>query len=304
MANPVNLRQSHKLELIGRLATGIAHEIHSPVQYVSDNMRFLDDAFGRLSALVSKCLELGDGPAPPAGDGRDRPSGATAAEAADLALLIREIPAAIRQSRQGVDRIARIVRTIGQFSHPGGEYKEAADLNQIVEGAVAISRSEWLPAADMVTDLTGDLPEVTCLPADLSQVLLNLVINAVHAIQEKTCGSSKKGAITISTRRDGGWAEIRVRDTGAGIPQAIRDRVFDPFFTTKKIGAGTGQGLSIARSVVVEKHGGSITFESDQGGTTFLVRIPIQPDPLTGADDRRGAADRPLETGVLDAGGA
>jgi signal transduction histidine kinase len=269
---------TQKLELIGQLAAGIAHEIHSPVQYLSDNMRFLDDAFGRLSVLLAKHL------AADAHGGASFAGGCGAAdggEASDLALLIKEIPAAIRESQEGLDHIARIVRTVRQVSHPGDDSKEAANLNRIVRGAVALSRSQWLPVAEVVTGLADDLPEVVCLPADLTQVFLNLLINAVHAIQEKNGGAGAKGIITITTRRDGDWAEIRVRDTGTGIDESIRDKVFEPFFTTKKLGAGTGQGLSITRAIVVARHGGSVCFETDAAGTTFIVRIPIDPQRIT-----------------------
>ena len=165
------------------------------------------------------------------------------------------------------------------FSHPGVEEKTAIDINQAIESTVTISRNEWKYVAEMETDLDRDLPPVLCLAGELNQVILNLIVNASHAIADVVGdGSGGKGTITIGTRRDGDWVEIRVTDTGAGIPEGIRSRIFDPFFTTKQVGRGTGQGLSIAHSVVVDRHGGEISFETETGkGTSFLIRLPLDP---------------------------
>lgn len=273
------LAQAQKLESIGQLAAGIAHEINTPTQYIGDNIRFLRDAMSDLNPLLQNCFQLEsvlgdrDALAELAADI------AAAAEAADLGYLLDEIPKAICQSLEGVERVTKIVRSMKEFSHPGSEEKQAVDLNRALESTLTVSRNEWKYVADVVTRFDPDLPPVTCLPADLNQVFLNLIINAAHAIEAKRGGrEGPKGTITVSTRRDGPWAEVVVRDTGTGIPQAIWGKIFDPFFTTKKVGRGTGQGLAIARAIVVERHGGTITFQTEEGvGTAFVVRIPIDP---------------------------
>jgi signal transduction histidine kinase len=205
--------------------------------------------------------------------------------------LTAEIPNAIAQSLEGVERVAKIVRSMKDFSHPGGETKQAVDLNRALESTLTVCRNEWKYVAEAVTDFDPDLPLVTCLPGECNQVFLNLIINAAHAIGDKLAGRpDDKGAITIATRRDGDRAEIRIIDTGTGIPEKHHARIFDPFFTTKEVGRGTGQGLAIAHCVITEKHGGTIHFETEIGrGTTFVVRLPIsgEPSPPKGPEDER-----------------
>jgi signal transduction histidine kinase len=193
--------------------------------------------------------------------------------------VMSEVPKAIDQTLEGVERVARIVRAMKEFSHPGSAEKTAINLNQAIESTITVARNEWKYVADLVLELEPSLPPVFCLPGEFNQVVLNLVINASHAIAERVGDGSKgKGKITVGTRRDGDWVEVRVQDTGAGIPRAIQNRMFEPFFTTKPVGKGTGQGLAIARSVIVDKHGGTIHFESEEGvGTTFVLRLPINP---------------------------
>ncbi|MBN2021695.1 MAG: response regulator [Pirellulales bacterium] len=273
------LAQSQKLEAIGQLAAGIAHEINTPIQYIGDNTRFLQEAFSDLMNVLAGAGELVA--AARAGHKLDRALDDVDArrKEADVEYLAEEIPRAIEQSLEGVNRVAHIVRAMKEFSHPGGNQKQAVDLNKAIENTLTISRNEWKYVAELVTDFDPDLPLVPALLGSLNQAFLNLVMNAAQAIAA-TVGEdgSPKGILSVTTRRDGDWAEIRVRDTGCGIPRDIRERVFNPFFTTKAVGKGTGQGLAIARSVVVEEHGGSIAFESEVGrGTTFLVRLPLAP---------------------------
>jgi signal transduction histidine kinase len=199
-------------------------------------------------------------------------------EAVALDYLAAEIPRAISESLDGVERTAHIVRAMKEFSHPADE-KTAVDLNRAIESTLTVSRNEWKYVAELVTDFDPALPPVPCLPGEFNQVMLNLIVNAAHAIGE-VLGErpTAKGKITIRTRCAGAWAEIEVADTGAGIPAPIRHRIFDPFFTTKGVGKGTGQGLSIAHTVVVRKHGGTIDVESEAGkGTSFLLRLPMAP---------------------------
>jgi len=273
------LIQAQRLESIGSLAAGIAHEINTPTQFVGDNVRFLRDAFEELRKLLEAGARLLDacrqGTLTP-----ERIAEVEAAvQAADLEYLSAEVPKAIEQSLEGVNRVAKIVRAMKDFSHPGSDEKAATDLNKAIETTITVARNEWKYVAEVQTDFDPSLPPVPCLPGEFNQVVLNLIVNAAHAIADVVGdGSRGKGTIHIQTRRNGNWAEIRVRDTGTGIPEAVRGRIFDPFFTTKEVGKGTGQGLAIAHSVIVKKHGGSITFETEVGkGTTFIIRLPIDP---------------------------
>jgi signal transduction histidine kinase len=276
------LRQVRKLESVGQLAAGIAHEINTPTQYVGDNVRFLRDAFADLERLLETYAALGT--AVRTGDPGVRALAEEAEQQAattDLAYLRQEIPDAIAQSLEGVRRIAKIVGAMREFSHPGVGEKTPVDLNRAVQNAVTVARSEWKYVADMVLELAPALPPVPCHPGEINQAILNVVVNAAHAIAAAG-PRDRPGTITVRTRRDGGWAEIAVTDTGTGIPPEIRARVFDLFFTTKDIGQGTGQGLALAHSSVT-RLGGTIGFETEVGqGTTFVIRLPLAAElPLT-----------------------
>jgi PAS domain S-box-containing protein len=274
------LRQAQRLESIGQLAAGIAHEINTPTQYVGDNIRFLRDSFSALLPLARRQHELlaqaGEGPLPE----ELVAEAAAQAAAADLDYLAEEVPRALEQSLEGLGHVARIVRALKEFSHPGQAGKAPIDLNRTLENSLLVARNEWKYVADVVQELDPDLPAVPCIEGSFNQVMLNLVINAAHAIRDVVGDSGLKGSITVSTCRNGEWAEIRLSDTGTGIPEAIRERVFDPFFTTKGVGRGSGQGLSIARSIIVDKHQGELSFTTEMGrGTTFLVRLPLAGSP-------------------------
>jgi signal transduction histidine kinase len=195
----------------------------------------------------------------------------------DIDFLDTEIPKAFEQTLDGLARITKIIGAMKEFSRPSNATKVAADLNRAIESTITVSRNEWKYVADLTTDLAPNLPPIVCLGDEINQVVLNLIVNAAHAIAEKNAGSPDvKGTIRISTVLRGDMVEIRVEDSGGGIPESIRNRVFDPFFTTKPVGKGTGQGLAICRSIVVGKHQGTIDFQSQMGvGTTFVVRIPV-----------------------------
>jgi PAS domain S-box-containing protein len=272
------LLHAQKLESVGQLAAGIAHEINTPTQYVGTNIDFLDEAFHDVSRLVDhlqtllKAEEAGSLSPQHFQDARQ------ALEDADWEYLATELPAAINQSRDGIKRVTSIVRAMKEFSHPGSKEKVAINLNTIIQTTITVATNEWKYVAEIKTDLDPDLPEVPCLSDEMGQVILNMVVNAAHAISD-TLGANpegKKGVITLSTRHDEGGVELRISDTGAGIPEAIRGRVFDPFFTTKKVGKGTGQGLAIVHDVITGKHQGTISLESEVGvGTTFIILLPI-----------------------------
>lgn len=275
----VHLHHSQKLESIGRLAAGIAHEINTPTQFVGDNLRFMQESLAQLQgvlALPSKFLSAARGQQLTP-DLLDRAEATLVA--ADLDYISAEMPRAIEESLQGIDRVAKIVLAMKEFSHPGTEEKTLLDLNKALESTLTVARNEWKYVAELVTDFDPHLPLVMCLPGEFNQAILNLVVNAAHAIGDVfKDGVTAKGTITVSTRRDGEWAEVRIADTGTGIPEAARNRIFTPFFTTKGVGKGTGQGLAIARSVIVDKHGGTIAFETETGkGTTFHIRLPLRP---------------------------
>ncbi|MCR4438168.1 MAG: response regulator [candidate division KSB1 bacterium] len=269
--------QAQKLESIGQLAAGIAHEINTPTQFIGDNTRFLRDSFAGLFGLVNKYRELKEA----ARQDDAWPELVASIDAleqeVDLDYLAGEIPLAIDQTLEGVDRVAHIVQAMRAFSHPGGQGKTAVDFNKAIETTVTVARNEWKYVADVEMALDNSLPQIQGLPNEINQVILNILLNATHAIKDVVgARPERKGKITISTHRTDGWVEMRISDTGPGIPAAIRHRIFDPFFTTKPVGTGTGQGLAIAHCVVVEKHKGSITFETAEGkGTTFIVRLPI-----------------------------
>jgi len=264
----LELRQSQKLEAVGRLAAGIAHEINTPIQFVGDNTRFLEQAFTAMEALLVRSAAA---IRPEAREELRR-----AEEEADLPYLREQVPETISSTLHGIRRVASIVRAMREFAHPDQREMAATDLNRAIQATLEVARNEYKYVADVVTDL-GELPMVTCHCGDLNQVVLNIVVNAAHAIGEANRGTQARGTIRVATRAGGGQVEIRIADTGPGIPAAIRDKVFEPFFTTKEVGRGTGQGLAIARSIVA-KHRGTITFETEMGkGTTFVIRMPVEP---------------------------
>jgi len=276
------LAQAQRMEAVGQLAAGIAHEISTPNQYIGDNARFLQGAFTEISGLLDSLDHLLQAArSGPLDEDLIRDTEAKLRKA-DLGYLAREIPQALEQSLEGVQHVAGIVSAMGEFSHPGNANKQAIDLNRAISGSLTLCRGKWKYVADVVTDFDPELPPVFCMPTEINRVVLNLVVNAAQAIAEATHdGADDKGTITIGTRYDAPWVEILVEDTGVGIPEEIHPRIFDPFFTTKEVGQGTGQGLAIVQAIVAEKHGGSIRFKTKIGrGTTFIVWLPIDGRPV------------------------
>lgn len=279
------LARVQRLEAIGELAVGIAHEINTPTQYIGDNTRFLQGAFKDISGLLDAFDRLLQAAR------NDSVSEDLIKEIeaelrnADLGYLNREIPLAIGQSLEGLNYVADIVDTMKEFSHPANGKKQPIDLNHAILGAMTLCCGEWKHQAELVTDFDTELPLVCCLPTDINRLVVNLVVNAVHAIADADRdGGERKGTITIRTKYDDPWVEIHVKDNGTGIPDEIRSRVFDLFFTTKEVGRGTGQGLAIVHNIVVDKHGGTIDFQTKEGeGTTIIVRLPIDGRPMPSA---------------------
>ncbi|MBI3206332.1 MAG: ATP-binding protein [Myxococcales bacterium] len=273
----VELRQAQKLEAVGRLAAGVAHEINTPVQYVSDSLSFVREALADLSGYIAKARELS------AAVVADDPANAAAqscealAEESDLDYLLENLGPAVDRALGGLERVANIVRALKRFAHPGSAQMAPADLNEAIASTLTIAANEYKYVAELVTDY-AELPLVTCHLGDLNQAVLNLVVNAAHAIADVVAGSGARGTISVRTRHDGDHVQVEIADTGGGIPDEIRERIFEPFFTTKEVGRGTGQGLAIARNVIHDDHGGELSFVSERGvGTTFRIRLPVTP---------------------------
>jgi signal transduction histidine kinase len=269
------LAQAQKLESVGRLAAGVAHEINTPVQFVSDSVSFVREAMDDLSGIVDKYRELRNATE----QGADIAAAAKAAEVAedeaDLDYILENAPVALDRARDGLGRVAAIVRSMKEFAHPDRKEMALVDINQAIGSTLVIATNEYKYVADLETDF-GPLPPVNCYAGEINQVILNLIVNAAHAIGDVVKDTQNKGKIRVCTRVLGEQVEIAITDTGNGIPVEVRSRIFDPFFTTKEVGKGTGQGLAIARAVVVDKHGGTLQFETEAGkGTSFYIRLPI-----------------------------
>lgn len=266
---------AQRLESLGELASGIAHEINTPAQYVGDNVRFLQTEFANLLRLIDGYREvLANSDASDA----ERTSRIRALEnETDFEFLRDEIPLALTQSLDGLQRVTRIVRAMKDFSHPGSTDIEPADLPNLITSTLEVCRNRWKYVAEVSTDFEAGLPLVPCSVSELSQVILNLVVNAADAISEKFGSDApQRGHISVAVRRVGEQTELRVSDDGNGIAEEYKPRLFKQFFTTKPIGRGTGQGLALCRNVIVDRHNGSIDVESTAGvGTVFIIRLPL-----------------------------
>ncbi|EFL51958.1 PAS/PAC sensor signal transduction histidine kinase [Solidesulfovibrio fructosivorans JJ]] len=267
------LAHALKMESLGQLAAGIAHEINTPVQYVSGNLEFLANALSRLVELLDKQSALVLASRAGAQDLPEQLAAMLADE--DLRFVLEETPAAIRESREGLDRVAAIVGSMKRFAHPDLEGSRPIDVAEAIDDALAVSRSAWKYVADVETDIEDDLPLVPFVSGEFNQALLNIIVNAAQAIEEKNAGTGDKGVISVSAARQGNAVRIAIADTGTGIPETARARVFDPFFTTKPVGKGTGQGLAIVHAIMA-RHKAVVDFVSRPGqGTTFFLTLPL-----------------------------
>ncbi len=282
------LNQALKLESVGQLAAGIAHEINTPAQFVGDNIRFIRDSYEDINGLIQLYMEFTtefESSEIKLNDTTEKKLDLIKEhiETIDLEYLREDIPSAISQIIEGIERISSIVLAMKEFSHPGSDQKEKIDLNQAIQSTVTVARNEWKYCANVVTHYDEELPMVECLVGEINQCILNLITNAAHAITEKHKNQNidSLGIIDIKTWTDEENAVIQVSDTGTGIKKKHLKKIFDPFFTTKDVGKGTGQGLSIAHSVIVDKHKGRFDVESEIGkGTTFTISIPIEANKI------------------------
>lgn len=271
------LQQMQKLQSIGQLAAGIAHEINTPIQYVGDNVHFLQEAFEDFTDIISSERDVVEAARSGSITVEDFKQLDEKIEEIDLEYIQEEIPKAIKQTLDGVDRVATIVRAMKEFSHPGSDEKTLTDINKAVDSTATVARNVWKYHAEMQLELDASLPPVYCIPGPINEVILNIIVNAAHAIAERVDASDGKGLIRITTGCEGDWGVIRIADSGTGIPETVREHVFDPFFTTKDVGRGTGQGLSLSHKIIVDQHDGELSFETEEGvGTTFIIKLPLQ----------------------------
>jgi signal transduction histidine kinase len=277
------MAQGQKLESVGRVAAGVAHEINTSVQFISDSVRFVRHAIKDLPRALADYRALAAGVL----SGQDVSAQARRAgdtdEAADVDYFLQNAPDALDRALEGIGRVGSIVRSMTEFAHPDSRTMADVDINRAIKTTLNMARNEYKTVADLETDF-GDIPTVHCHAGDVNQVVLNLLLNAAHAIGDLVAGTNNKGRITVRTRAISDYVEISISDTGDGIPESVRSRIFEPFVTTKEIGRGAGQGLALSRGIVVEKLKGSLHFETETGkGTTFYIRLPVSETAIEAA---------------------
>ncbi|MBE2189990.1 MAG: PAS domain S-box protein [Desulfobulbaceae bacterium] len=267
---------SKKMESIGHLAAGIAHEINSPLQFVNDSIYFLDISFTDMIEYIKTIEEYFKSNAGSIENYVELNNSLQALkDNLDLEFVLSEVPEAFVRISNGLGRVNKIITAMKRFTHSSQNEKSMVDINQEIEMATILTKNEWKYVAEMKLNLAEELPMIFCRVDEINQVLINLIVNASHAIADKKEMTETDGTITIATSIEGNDCKITISDTGKGILPENMDRVFDPFFTTKDPGKGTGQGLSLSHDIIVNKHGGQIYIESDFGhGTTVTVKIP------------------------------
>ncbi|MGM0610630.1 MAG: ATP-binding protein [Thermodesulfobacteriota bacterium] len=272
------LAQAQKMKSLGQLAAGIAHEINTPTQYVGDNLHFLQDAFASLTEFIKAHAQFLRRMEKNNVKNKIVEEIHAREKEIDFDFLVEEIPKALEQSRDGIKRITRIVRSMKEFSHPGERENSLIDINKALENTITVSKNEWKYDSELQTDFDPNLPHVYGLSSELNQVFLNIIVNAAQAIREmrEQNDLKNKGKINIQTRTEDKAAVITISDTGPGMPEEIRERVFEPFFTTKDVGKGTGQGMYLSHQIIADRLGGEIFVESEPGkGSIFTIKLPI-----------------------------
>jgi signal transduction histidine kinase len=283
------MAQSQKLESVGRIAAGVAHEINTSVQFISDSVRFVRHSIKDLPRALADYRALAAGVL----SGKDVSAQARLAsetdEAADVDYFLKNAPDALDRALEGIGRVGSIVRSMTEFAHPDSRTRTDVDINRAIRSTLNMARNEFKAVADIETDL-GDIPAVRCHAGDINQVFLNLLLNAAHAVADVFERTGHRGRITMRTRAIGDYVEISVADTGDGIDESVRGRIFEPFVTTKEVGRGAGQGLALSRGIVVERLNGSLHFETETGkGTTFFIRLPVS-DTAVPSTNKQAAA--------------
>jgi signal transduction histidine kinase len=283
------MAQGQKLESVGRIAAGVAHEINTSVQFISDSVRFVRHALKDVPTSLADYRALAAGVL----SGRDVVTAAKKAsdtdEAADVDYFLKNAPDALDRALEGINRVGSIVRSMTEFAHPDSHTQADVDVNRAIRTTLNMARNEYKGVAELVTDF-GDIPAVHCHAGDINQVVLNLLLNAAHAIGDAVEDSGSRGRITVRTRSIGEFVEISIGDTGDGIPESVRSRIFEPFVTTKEVGRSTGQGLALSRGIVVEKLKGSLHFETETGkGTTFFIRLPVSDSAIPSTNNQAAA---------------
>ncbi len=274
----LELRLGEKLRAVGQLAAGVAHEINTPVQFVGDSLHFLRMAFAEIGLVL-------DAEEQRTGSGSDAERLQALKQSIDLRFLRAEIPRALARCEQGIERVTRIVCAMKELAHPDATQQRLGDINTAIEHTLILAANEIKYVAEVHLQLGAARP-VMCNIGEIQQVLLNLIVNAGHAVAERVGKSGRKGNIRVATREEAADIVVTVADDGVGIPEDLRQRIFEPFFTTKPVGKGSGQGLSIARSLVVDRHGGQLTFESTPDrGTTFTMRLPVEGKAMASAPE-------------------
>ena len=276
------LRHAQKMESVGQLAAGVAHEINTPIQFVGDNLRFLGNSFEGVERLLHILDKVNQDSVGHQLLNEALEQKRLLEQDMDLDFARKEIPEAIQQSIVGIERVATIVQGMKEFSHPGNASPTAVDINGALKSTISVSRNEWKYVADIRTDFDESLPIISGYPGDLNQAFLNIIVNAAHAIE--ACTNIDRGEIVISTSTQHDCVVVEIADNGCGITEKDLQKVFEPFYTTKEVGKGTGQGLSVVHSVIVDKHNGKIEVDSTLGqGTVLMVRLPYE-SSLNGND--------------------